>query len=257
MSNTAIQIKRSTVTAAPTKLNIGELGYSYTSNTLYIGSRDGQGALALAGNAFIGMYQTMYDRSNTAYTASVQATADVGAAFLKANLAYNQANSAYTSQNASGSYANSAFAKANGAYDQANSAYTSQNASGSYANSAFAKANGAYDQANTPKANLVNSSYTAQLHSNGAFALPGTLIFGPSKGKITNEGAGVLAITANSGNTGLVLDDAGQGVLYGKTGVLIQTNEGLFDSPTKDFLFGQDGTLTFPDATVQSTGFRG
>jgi hypothetical protein len=148
------------------------------------------------------------------------------------------------SQNATGQYANSAFVHANSAFIKTNSAF-------GHANAAFIWANSAYDKANTDKANLVNGSYTAQLYSNGVFGLPGNLLFQPSKGKITNDGAGILGITANSGNTGIVLDDAGQAVLYGKTGVLIQTNEGIFDSSPKDFLFGQDGVLTLPGSSGQ------
>jgi len=49
MANTKIQIKRSTITSAPTTLDIGELAYSYTSNTLYIGNTTGTGVLAIAG----------------------------------------------------------------------------------------------------------------------------------------------------------------------------------------------------------------
>ena len=37
-SNTVIQIKHSTVTDRPPSLNIGELAYSYTANTLFIGT---------------------------------------------------------------------------------------------------------------------------------------------------------------------------------------------------------------------------
>jgi hypothetical protein len=49
MANTKIQIKRSTVTATPTTLDIGELAYSYASNTLYIGNTTGTGVLAIGG----------------------------------------------------------------------------------------------------------------------------------------------------------------------------------------------------------------
>ena len=173
------------------------------------------------------------------------------AAFIIANSAAIAANTPSSVANGSYNHANAAFIIANSAAIAANTPSHVANSSSVYANAAFIWANAAYNKANTDKANLVNSSYTAQLHSNGAFALPGTLIFGPSKGKITNESVGVLAITANSGNTGIVLDDAGQAVVYGKTGVLIQTNEGIFDSAPKNFTFGADGTLTLPDSSGQ------
>ena len=41
MAETVIQLKRSTTTATPTSLSIGEPAYSYSSNTLFIGSPDG------------------------------------------------------------------------------------------------------------------------------------------------------------------------------------------------------------------------
>lgn len=49
MSNTLIQIKRSLSTASPTTLSIGELAYSYQSNTLFIGNTSGSGVIAIAG----------------------------------------------------------------------------------------------------------------------------------------------------------------------------------------------------------------
>lgn len=49
MANTKIQIKRSTVTAAPPSLDIGELAYSYSANTLYIGNTGGTGVIAIGG----------------------------------------------------------------------------------------------------------------------------------------------------------------------------------------------------------------
>ena len=49
MSNTLIQIKRSTTTSAPTSLSIGELAYSYQSNTLFIGNTTGDGVITIGG----------------------------------------------------------------------------------------------------------------------------------------------------------------------------------------------------------------
>ena len=42
MSNTSIQILRSYVTDIPPDLQDGELAYSFTSNTMFIGTRDGE-----------------------------------------------------------------------------------------------------------------------------------------------------------------------------------------------------------------------
>jgi hypothetical protein len=189
-------------------------------------------------------------RANNSLNANVggQVTGDVT---IVGNVTSNTLTT--TGSNGSISGANAIFTNyifaANGNVDlylYSSNAYANANGGFAKANAAFIWANAAYNQANTDKANLVNSGYTAQLHSNGAFALPGNLIFGPSKARITNEGVGLLAITANSGNTGIVLDDASQAILYGKTSVLIQTNQGLFDSPTRSFTFTQDGTITLP-----------
>lgn len=49
MANTLIQIKRSTTTSAPTTLSIGELAYSYQSNTLFIGNTTGDGVIVVGG----------------------------------------------------------------------------------------------------------------------------------------------------------------------------------------------------------------
>jgi hypothetical protein len=67
ISNTSILIKRSTTTATPTTLKAGELAYSYQSNTVFIGTSDGAGVIALGGN---GTFQTV----NTATSANVAST---------------------------------------------------------------------------------------------------------------------------------------------------------------------------------------
>jgi len=208
--------------------------YIYSSNAY----ANANGGFAKANAAFA--------NANGAFAAANLAFNQANSAFIQSNSAYAQANAAYLSQNATGQYANSAFVHANSAFIKTNSAF-------GHANAAFIWANSAYDKANTDKANLVNGSYTAQLYSNGVFGLPGNLLFQPSKATITNQGDGELLISANgvSNNTGLYLQDVGQAVLYGKTGVLIQTNEGIFDSSPKDFLFGQDGVLTLPGSSGQ------
>jgi len=49
MANTVIQLKHSTVTNTPPSLNIGEPAYSYSSNTLFIGTADSASALPIGG----------------------------------------------------------------------------------------------------------------------------------------------------------------------------------------------------------------
>ena len=52
MANTIIQILRSYVHDAPETLHDGELAYSFTSNTLYIGNTTG-GVIAVGGENYI------------------------------------------------------------------------------------------------------------------------------------------------------------------------------------------------------------
>jgi hypothetical protein len=49
MANTLIQLKHSLVTDIPPSLNLAEPAYSYTSNTLFIGTPDGLGSLNVGG----------------------------------------------------------------------------------------------------------------------------------------------------------------------------------------------------------------
>ena len=48
-SNTNILIKRSLTTSAPSTLKQGELAYSYNSNTIFLGSPTGDGAIKIGG----------------------------------------------------------------------------------------------------------------------------------------------------------------------------------------------------------------
>ena len=61
MANTSIQIKRSVVTSTPIRLNIGEPAYSYSSNTLFIGSPDSNGAIIIGSSDSYQKSITVYD----------------------------------------------------------------------------------------------------------------------------------------------------------------------------------------------------
>ena len=52
MANTNILIKRSLSTSAPTSLRQGELAYSYNSNTIFLGSPSGDGAIKIGGQYY-------------------------------------------------------------------------------------------------------------------------------------------------------------------------------------------------------------
>jgi hypothetical protein len=52
MANTSILIKRSTTVGRPVSLQAGELAYSYLSNTIFIGSPDGNGVVNVGGQYY-------------------------------------------------------------------------------------------------------------------------------------------------------------------------------------------------------------
>ena len=79
MANTHILVKRSTTTATPTNssLQSGELAYSYSSNTAFIGNSDGVGVLKIGGE----LYTAAIDAATTANTASTIVKRDVNGQF--------------------------------------------------------------------------------------------------------------------------------------------------------------------------------
>jgi hypothetical protein len=188
VANTLIQIKSSTANVAPVTLNIAEPAYSYVSNTLFIGTANSDGVIAIGGKFYLDQQAQIYEKTNLAFAA-----ANSAAASSVDSVARDTANSA-------GSYANSAFSKANNstdlwvrdqannAYNTANAAYIQANTPSYVANSAALYANTAYLQANTPSY-VANS---AALYANGAFALANTK-FNSSGGLIS----GNVTLTGN------------------------------------------------------------
>ena len=77
ISNTSILIKRSVGTPTPAALQSGELAYSYASNNIFIGTADGQGALAIGG---YNTFQAVNGATN-ANTASTLVKRDPNGAF--------------------------------------------------------------------------------------------------------------------------------------------------------------------------------
>ena len=99
MANTTIQLKFSTVTATPSSLNVAEPAYSYTSNTLFIGTPAGTGSIAIGGKFFLDQQAGIFNLVNAAFTAANTAGASGAAfAFNHANAAFDSANSAATLQ---------------------------------------------------------------------------------------------------------------------------------------------------------------
>jgi hypothetical protein len=99
MANTVIQLKFSTATATPSLLNVAEPAYSYTSNTLFIGTPAGTGSIAIGGKFFLDQQANIFNLVNSAFTAANTAGASGAAyAFNHANAAFDSANSAATLQ---------------------------------------------------------------------------------------------------------------------------------------------------------------
>lgn len=66
MANTSILIKRSTTLGTPVSLQAGELGYSYLSNTIFIGSPSGTGVVNVGGQ----YYTSQIDAATSSNTVS-------------------------------------------------------------------------------------------------------------------------------------------------------------------------------------------
>ena len=66
ISNTKIQIKRSSTTNIPSGLNPGELAYSFASNTLFLGNTTGTGVVNIGGY----LYTSTIDAATAANTSS-------------------------------------------------------------------------------------------------------------------------------------------------------------------------------------------
>jgi len=196
MANTVIQLKFSNITATPTTLNVAEPAYSYTSNTLFIGSPAGTGSIAIGGKFYLDQQQDIYNTANAAFNAANTGTNAVSA--------FNQANAAFIAANSAGVYANSAFlaaniadAKAVTAGSYANSAFLAANAAQTTATSAGVYANGAFATANNEAGvNLTqNNSITAAFAAANAAQVTAT-----SAGVYAN-GAFVAANTAQNSAT--------------------------------------------------------
>jgi hypothetical protein len=211
MSNTVIQIKRSLTNSQPPSLNVAELAYSYQSNTIFIGTPDGTGTIAIGGKAYLDIQNNIYSLVNAAYgaansqtsslTAANQAGVIANAAFTHSNATYGAVNSAFGvinaafgSANTVGGYANqvgilsnaafgltnTTYAAVNSAFGVINAAYTSSNANFTLTNSAYTVANAAYNQANASNT-WTNSTFvklTAPSQTiTGDLAITGNLSF--------------------------------------------------------------------------------
>lgn len=198
MSNTLIQIKRSTITAIPPNgtLNDGELAYSYASNVAYIGNSDDNGVVPIGGHLYVQKTNTAYDIAVSAFEkANSGDTVAISAAFNKANSANYYAY--LVDQNTS-----AAFAKANAgyeigslAYDKANSAnilaYNTGIGANAFTSSTIAGANAAVGAGANAYTNLVGTNV-------GAGANAYTNLVGTNVGTGANSYAAAAAVGANN-----------------------------------------------------------
>jgi len=215
-SFTPLTIKHSTANSTPTTLNIAEPAYSYTSNTLFIGTPGSDGYLAIGGQYYTDQQSQIFAKTNAAFSAANSAAAGAAAAgsyansgFSTANTAASYANAAFLAANNSidlwvREQANSAFNQANAAFIQANTPDYVANSASSYANAAFVTANtissvssyanAAFLQANTPSY-VANS---AAVYANAAFATANTISSTSSYANAAFLSANTPSYVANS-----------------------------------------------------------
>jgi hypothetical protein len=179
-----IQIKTSIANSAPTTLELGEQGYSYVSNTLFIGTANGDGVLAVGGKAYIDRLNSSYAQANTGTTL--------------AQAAFNAANNVGQVNGQAG------FDKANSAFDKANSANNLAQAGFDKANTKLDSAGGSITGNITITGNIIPS--VANTYFLGSALVPfHSLFVGPGSvnidGIILSNTDGSLGITSSSGNT--------------------------------------------------------
>ena len=225
MSNTIIQIKRSSSSAVPLpgSLTSAEPAYSYLSGKLFIGNAAGDDVIAIGGKFFVDLTNASFNATNSAYLTANAAFFNsnnvfdaANAAFLTANTAFDKGNAAHLTANTSYNKGNAAHITANSAYDSANagqitanSAYNSANAGQLTANTAYDKANAAHVTANTAydKANAAhltaNTAYdkanSGSSIANAAYDFANTR-FASAGGVITGDVSitGILTLTGNT-----------------------------------------------------------
>ena len=245
MANTTIQIKFSEVTAAPTSLNIAEPAYSYTSNTLFIGTPDNTGAIAIGGKSYVDLTTSAFAKANAAnvlaqaaYDAANAAGsgATITAAFDKANSANILAQASFDKANTSNTLAQASFNKANTANVTADAAFAKANTANTMADAAFAKANTANTtadasfikansanvlaQASFDKANTANVTADAAFSKANAANVIAQAAFDSSNTKFATSGGTVSGDVTVSGNLTVV----GQTVYANTQTILIKDN---------------------------------
>ena len=198
---TRIQLKYSTGTATPTALNIAEPAYSYTSNTFFIGSPDGNGAIAIGGKFYIDQQQSIFNTANAAFAAANTGAGQMGA-YNHANAAFESGNTAATLQSAINSTQNNSITAA---FYHANAAFTAaNNATDTYvrnhANAAFARANNSVDANN-------GGTITGDVIINANLFVNGTTTFVNTVNQLIGDN--IITLNADLPQGGTPTQDAG------------------------------------------------
>ena len=154
MSNTRIQIKRSSINVKPVDgtLSAAEPAYSYLSDKLFLGTSDGSGVIAIGGKFFVDQQNAVYDLVNSAFTTANAGGSGANAIYDIINVAFGVANSSYVLGNANFDVTNAAYTLANSNYDVTNAAYTLANSNYDVTNAAYTLANANFD--------VTNAAYT-------------------------------------------------------------------------------------------------
>ena len=186
MANTTIQLKSSTVTSAPTSLARAEPAYSYASNTFFIGTADGTGAIAIGGKFYIDQQQLAFNHANAAFGAANNATDTyvrnhANSAFIHANSAFASANNIDGINVTQNNSIASAFVHANAAFASANNIDAVNVTQNNSIASAFVHANAAFSAANNATDTYVRN------HANAAFTRANNSLDANNGGTITGD----------------------------------------------------------------------
>jgi hypothetical protein len=233
MANTVIQLKFSTVTATPTTLNVAEPAYSYSSNTLFIGSPDSNGSIAIGGKFYLDQQQIIFNSSNAAFAAA-------NAAFITANAA----NATDTTQNNS---ITAAFTRANSASNTANSAFAAANAATATDTTQNNSIAAAFTRANNSINANTGGTITGDLSVTGNLSIGGNTTFVNTE-VLTVEDS--LIKLANNQTSSDVLDIGFYG-LYNSSG---QKYAGLARPAATDTFFLFKGLTQDPTANALASG---
>lgn len=124
MANTLIQLKRSSVTAAPTSLSAGELAYSFVSDKLFLGNSAGA-VIEIGGRYYANVSYQAFDKANAANSLAFAIGGGLTTANVAITAAYDKANSANILAFQVGGAVTTANAIAIAAYANANSKFSS------------------------------------------------------------------------------------------------------------------------------------